>query len=149
LGIVASHCSAERLPSLLQTGSPRRDGTSGAERELLAAIVAVAIAFFATAAIRLDVADNCRRSRGRRHAGLAAASRPDSADAPSTRPLRAGVAVLALVVAWAVLLAQVLPWLTANRIDASQAASAGEAIFHQHAAAALDAKSIDPWAATP
>jgi hypothetical protein len=79
-------------------------------------------------------------------AGLAVAIRAPARTEQKDRRLGAGVAVI--LVAWAVVCAAALPWLTAQRIGDSQAAvRRGDTAGARKTA--LDAKSLEPWAASP
>jgi len=80
--------------------------------------------------------------------GFAPAAEPpaDVAARRSRSQLAAGVALLAG--AWALMCAAAIPWLTAARISDSQAA-ARRGDLAAAGRAALDAKTLQPWAATP
>jgi O-antigen ligase len=68
--------------------------------------------------------------------------------APPARGSRIALAVGGLAVAWALICAQAIPWLAAQRLAGSQAA-ARQGDLGQAASKALDAKRLEPWAASP
>jgi hypothetical protein len=79
-------------------------------------------------------------------AGLALAIRAPATPQDGERRLGGGVALIA--VAWVSVFAAALPWLTAQRIADSQAAVRRNDVAAAQNSA-LDAKSLEPWAASP
>lgn len=126
----------------------------GPERVTGAAVTAVLVAFMAGAAIDWIWQITVVGAVGIAALGLSAGSaaprgfHSGDADPLGTGRSRLAVGAAALAAVWALFCAQAIPWLAAAKVSDSQAAvRAGDtdaALKH-----ALDAKSLQPWAASP
>ena len=123
---------------------------AGVHREALAAVTGVLVAFVVAAGI--DWIWQLPAVGGVGVAALALAAAPGSGAVKATSPQRRrswlALGAVALLVGWAAICAQAIPWLTATRISDSQAA-ARQGNLAQALRDAQDARSIQPWAATP
>ncbi len=138
------------LAGLIAAFSRWRDVLSGERRVTIAALTAVFAAFLAGAAIDwiwqfAAIAGVAVVSIGLAGSG----SDGTGSDSRSRRREgRVGPGIAVLLVAWVLICAQAIPWLAAGKIADSQAAvrrgDANEALMN-----ALDAKTLQPWAASP
>jgi tetratricopeptide (TPR) repeat protein len=154
LGIVGGLLVLAMMGTLLWTGFAAWRAARGSQRELLAAMLATALAFAVGAAIDwfweiatlgaifflasgVLVAARCAQLVKAR---AAADGHPEER--------RFGIAVVGLAIAWLTALALVGPLLVDHEVKASQSAAAsgdlGSAVSH-----AETARSIEPWAASP
>jgi tetratricopeptide (TPR) repeat protein len=133
----------------LLAGVRRARSAVGREREIAAAVLAVAVAFFVTAGIDWTWQLTVVSVVGIVALGLSAAS-PTGASATRRGPFSLHTAVIAggLAIAWAILIAQAIPWLASSRLGASQSAAAKGQLSGARKDA-LDAKAIEPWASSP
>jgi O-antigen ligase len=153
LGIVGLLLICGSFGAGLTTAVSSLRSLHGELRVTLAALTAVFVAFLAGAAI--DWIWQLTAVAGVAVAALGASlAGPDrlphgeqSSEAASSRgPIGPGIAVL--LGAWALICAQAIPWLAAGKISDSQAAvrrgDTSAALTN-----ALDAKTLQPWAASP
>lgn len=130
----------------LVTGIQAARRSTGVDRERIAALVGTGLAFFATAAIDWTWQLTVVALVGVVALGLLAASLPGAP--PRVGASRIGIVIVGFVVAWAVLVAEAVPWLASSRISHSQsAARRGDLVAARKDA--LDAKTIEPWASSP
>jgi tetratricopeptide (TPR) repeat protein len=153
LGIVGLLLICGSFGAGLATAISRLRTMHGELRVTLAALTAVFVAFLAGAAI--DWIWQLTAVGGVALAALGATlAGPDrlplseqSPEAASSRG-RIGPGIAVLLAAWALICAQAIPWLAAGKISDSQAAvrrgDTGAALAN-----ALDAKTLQPWAASP
>jgi len=153
LGIVGLLLICGAFGAGLATAISRLRRLHGELRVTLAALTAVFVAFLAGAAI--DWIWQLTAIAGVAVAALGAIlSEPDHVSPGGGSPraasdrARIGPGVAVLAVGWVLICAQAIPWLAAGKISDSQAAvrrgDTGAALAN-----ALDAKSLQPWAASP
>lgn len=140
--------SALLVPFLAAVMVVRR--AEGDERTTLAALAAVGLAFLVGAGIDWIFQLAAVSAVAFAAVGLASVTAVGPAPAGTApRPRsRIALAIVALAAAWAIVCAQAIPWLAARKIGDSQAA-VRQGQPQRAIAAALDAKSLEPWAAAP
>ncbi len=138
------------LAALTAAFSRWRDVVAGERRVTIAALTAVFAAFLAGAAIDwiwqfASIAGIAVVAIGLAGSG---SDGTGSGSRSRRREGRVGPGIAVLLVAWVLICAQAIPWLAAGKISDSQAAvrrgDANEALMN-----ALDAKTLQPWAASP
>jgi O-Antigen ligase len=154
LGLVGFMLVAGVMLGGLGVAALRVRAASGDERVTLAALTAVFAAFAAAAAIDWvwqlpAVAVIAFIALGLVTGGAAPAeSRATDRRIARQGSHRAAVGISVLVIAWALICAQAIPWLAATKISDSQAA-VRRGDLSAATKNALDAKSLQPWSSSP
>jgi hypothetical protein len=151
LGVVGLFLLLGAFAAGLAGGGRALRRTMGEDRETMAALYAVFPAFAVCAGIDWLWQVPVVTVVGVVSFALVTSAGGDPVDVPTRRGpgwARLAAALGALLLAWAAIAAEVVPWLSQARIADSQAdARAGD--LRAAAAAAADARSIQPWAASP
>jgi O-antigen ligase len=153
LGVVGFLLLAGTIVSGLVIAGTRVLRAAPRERPTVAALTAVFVAFAVSAAIDWVWQLTVVTGVGLAALALVAASetarpRPVAAARPSERSLRFAAGAAALVIGWLIICASAIPWLASIKLADSQAAvrrGDGDAAY----SAAIDARRIQPWAASP
>ncbi len=154
LGIVGFVLIAGVMLGGLGVAASRVRAARGDERVTLAALTAVFAVFAAAAAIdwvwQLPVIAVIAFLALGLATGRATVEESRGTDRGTARQgsRRVAVAVSVLVVAWALICAQAIPWLAATKISDSQAA-VRRGDLSAATKNALDAKSLQPWSSSP
>ena len=150
LGLVGFLLLAGGFLVALAAGASRLRRRTDEDRSAVAALVAVVVAFAVGAAIDWVWQVPAIAAVAVVALGLLAgpATLADGRVRPGTARRRFGARAAVVLLAWAAILAQALPLLVANEIDASQ-----EAVIRGDLAEAYEradsARAIQPWAASP